>query len=92
MDKIKTLFGKNSIRGFLAIFWSFTAAIYIFAVTFYQVPESNIRFADLVIGFLLGTVVGTIMTYFLGSSQSSAEKNDLLANSNDTNTNEKTST
>jgi len=41
---------------YLAAFWSVGAAVYIGFVTFGTIPASNVRFADTILGFLLGTV------------------------------------
>ena len=70
-------FSKRYIY-YLATFWSFVAVGYIFLITFLTIPESNVRFADTTLGFLLGTIVATIINYFFGSSRSSSEKNQLL--------------
>ena len=64
---------------YLATFWSVTAVVYIFLITFTFIPEMNVRFADTILGFLLGTVVATILNFFLGSSASSKEKTEVLA-------------
>jgi hypothetical protein len=64
---------------YLATFWSITAVSYIFLITFTNIPETNVRFADTILGFLLGTVVATILNFFLGSSASSKEKTEVLA-------------
>ncbi len=64
---------------YLATFWSLTAVVYIFLITFTNIPELNIRFADTILGFLLGTVVATILNFFLGSSAGSKEKTEALA-------------
>lgn len=66
---------------YLATFWSFVAVGYIFLITFLTIPEANIRFADTTLGFLLGTIVATIINYFFGSSKSSSDKNQLLKDS-----------
>ena len=66
---------------YLATFWSFVAVGYIFLITFLTIPESNVRFADTTLGFLLGTIVATIINYFFGSSKSSSDKNQLLKES-----------
>ena len=73
-------FSKRYIY-YLATFWSFVAVGYIFLITFLTIPESNVRFADTTLGFLLGTIVATIINYFFGSSKSSLDKNQLLKDS-----------
>jgi hypothetical protein len=52
---------------------------YIFFITFGTIQESNVRFADTILGFLLGTVVATIINFFLGSSAGSKEKTEAMA-------------
>lgn len=61
------LFSKRFVYYFAA-YWSIIASIYIIAVTFMQIPAANIRFVDTVIGFMLGTIVSTIIGYFFGAS------------------------
>lgn len=70
-------FSKRFVM-YLAIFWSITAVSYIFFITFGSIPEANVRFADTILGFLLGTVVATIINFFLGSSAGSKEKTEAL--------------
>ena len=67
------LFSKRFIYVF-ATFWSLFAAGYIAFITFGHIPEDNQRFADTILGFLLGTVVATILQFFFGSSMGSKEK------------------
>lgn len=71
------IFSKRFVY-YLATFWSFVAVGYIFLITFLTIPEANVRFADTTLGFLLGTIVATIINYFFGSSKSSSDKNQLL--------------
>jgi hypothetical protein len=71
-------FSKRFVM-YLAMFWSVTAVLYIFLITFTVIPDLNVRFADTILGFLLGTVVATILNFFLGSSASSKEKTEVLA-------------
>ena len=52
-----------------AWFWSITAAVYFFAVTFMSLPDGGKDFANIILGFLLGTAVSTIISYFYGSSK-----------------------
>lgn len=72
---------RSSTRIFmfaLSGFWSVVAAVYIGAVTFMDIPAMNIRVVDTVLGFLLGTIVATVMNYWMGSSNGSAVKNDMI--------------
>ena len=71
------LFSKRFVYYF-AIFWSVTAALYIAFITFGNIPEANVRFADTILGFLLGTVVATIIQFFMGSSDGSKQKDTVL--------------
>ena len=74
------IFSKRYVY-YLATFWSVVAVGYIFLITFLTIPEANVRFADTTLGFLLGTIVATIINYFFGSSKSSSDKNQLLKES-----------
>jgi len=67
------LFAKRFIYYF-ATFWSISAALYIAFITFGDIPEANVRFADTILGFLLGTIVATIVQFFFGSSDGSKQK------------------
>ena len=58
----------------LAAFWSVFAVGYIILITVADIPEKNVRFVDTILGFLLGTVVATVLNFFFGSSQSSKDK------------------
>lgn len=71
------IFSKRFVY-YLATFWSFVCVIYIFFITFGNIPESNIRFADTILGFLLGTIIATIINFFLGSSKGSADKQEII--------------
>lgn len=52
---------------YFAGFWSIVASVYIGCITFMDIPADNIRFADVVLGFLLGTIISTIIQFFYGS-------------------------
>jgi len=70
------LFSKRFVY-YLATFWSVIGASYLFFATFTTVV--NPKMADTVLGFLLGTIVATIINFFFGSSQGSKDKaNELL--------------
>lgn len=55
-------------------FWSLLAAAYIGFITFGYIPEQNIRFADTILGFVLGTMVASMFQFLLGSSLGSRAK------------------
>jgi hypothetical protein len=59
---------------YLTSFWSVCAAVYIGFITFSVIPDSNVRFADTILGFILGTVVATMLNFWFGSSIGSKEK------------------
>lgn len=66
-----------AVRRFIYRFawlWSGFAIAYIIIITLCDIPEKSIRFVDTILGFLLGTVVATILNFFFGSSQSSKDK------------------
>jgi hypothetical protein len=62
----------------LAAFWSVFSALYIGFITFGSIPQANVRFADTILGFLLGTMLGMIMNFFFGSSSGSSRKNTMI--------------
>lgn len=55
-------------------FWSVLAATYIGFITFYDIPDDNVRFADTILGFVLGTMVASMFQFLLGSSIGSRNK------------------
>ena len=72
------VFSKRFIYYFAA-FWSVCAVVYIGFITFATIPEQNVRFADTILGFLLGTIVATFMNFLYGTSKSSQDKTDKMA-------------
>jgi CDP-diglyceride synthetase len=70
-------YAKHFIYNF-AWFWSVGSMAYFFAVTFGTVPSSGKDFGNIILGFLLGTAVATIISFFYGSSKSSKDKTDAL--------------
>ncbi len=65
---------------FFTIFWSLCSAMYIGFITFGTIPEHNIRFADTILGFILGTAVASMFSYFYGSTSSSKSKDATIHN------------
>ena len=60
-------FSKRFVYYF-AIFWSAFAVIYLTGITFAEIPKENIRFADTIVGFLLGTIIATMFGFFYGKN------------------------
>jgi hypothetical protein len=61
-----------------AWFWSITSVLYFFCVTFIPMPVGARDFANIILGFLLGTAVATIISFFYGSSKSSKDKTEAM--------------
>ena len=61
---------------YFVTFWSILSASYIGFITFGEIPESNIRFADTILGFVLGTMVASMFQFLLGSSLGSRKKDE----------------
>jgi predicted membrane channel-forming protein YqfA (hemolysin III family) len=73
---------KNFIYQF-AWFWSISSVVYFFSVTFFSMPEGARDFANIILGFLLGTAVATIISFFYGSSKSSKDKTEAMMKADD---------
>lgn len=64
---------------YLASFWSLAAVLYVGAITFVEIPASSVRYADTALGFVLATIIATIVQFFFGSSVGSQTKTQILA-------------
>jgi len=69
-------FAKRFVYYF-AIAWSAFAFVYIYMITFTVIPENNQRFADIILGFLLGTVLAGMFAFFYGSSAGNERRAEL---------------
>lgn len=72
------IFSKRFVYYF-AMAWSGFAMVYLGLITFINIPQQSIRFVDTVLGFLLGTIVATLLQFFFGSSKQSKAKDDVIA-------------
>ncbi len=70
-------FSKRFIY-YYAAFISFATIVYVYFITFWHIPEPNIHFANTVLGFLLGTMLTTVINFFFGSSKGSNDKQDKM--------------
>jgi hypothetical protein len=67
------LFSKRFAYYFISV-WSVFAMVFLFCITFLEVPESNTRFADTVLGLMAGLVISGMFQFLLGSSGGSKSK------------------
>ncbi|MEM5546959.1 hypothetical protein [Pseudoalteromonas fuliginea] len=69
-------FSKRFIY-YYAWFWSVATVIYIGCITFLSIPDTATRFADTILGFILGTVVASILNFFFGNSRDNSRRNEI---------------
>lgn len=60
---------KQYFRKLLATFFSCASLIYLTAITFCSVPVENVDNAKVIMGFLLGTAIATILGFYFGDSE-----------------------
>jgi lipopolysaccharide export LptBFGC system permease protein LptF len=65
-------FSKHFIY-YLATAITIIAFAYIFLTSFYEIPESNKRFVDILTGGVIATI-STVVNFFFGSSKGSRDK------------------
>ncbi len=82
-DILQKLFnGKNYMRSMLALLLIIFLMGYLVYVTIHPIPQENQHIVDMVLGFVMGTMGATIINFYFGSSQGSAEKNEILKTQN----------
>jgi len=78
IEQLKTFLGKNFMRFVLALVWSGFAMWTIAFLLTSNLTGSAEEYGDTILGFVMGSVIGVVMQFYFGSSQSSSEKNDLI--------------
>ena len=71
------LFAKRFIYWF-AIGWSVFSMAFFLVIAFVEIPKSNIRVVDTILGFLLGTAIASIFNFFLGTTVRSGQKDNTI--------------
>lgn len=71
----KDKFAKRYVY-YLATLWSAAAIAYIFLITLVEIPDNNVRLVDTITGFLLGTIVASIIQFFFGNSIGKKDEED----------------
>lgn len=74
----KVLGAKDFMRGFVAFGVLTFTMLYVAGITFLQVPKENVRFADTIMGFLMGTGFTGIIAFYFGTSKGSVDKNKII--------------
>jgi hypothetical protein len=77
-DEAESLFNRRFLAYF-ALFLTIAGMTYVACVTFMPIPKDNGRYADLVLGFIMGTVLTTPIAFFFASSKSSQAKDQALS-------------
>ena len=70
------LFSKRFLYYFAAG-WSLFAAIYLVCITFVTIPTDNISTVQTVTGFIMGTLISSIIQFFFGSTKGSKDKDTI---------------
>jgi putative flippase GtrA len=65
---------KADFRKCLAAFFSIISLGYMTAITFCTIPKENVNNANIILGFLIGTALGTIISFYFGAAESSNEE------------------
>ena len=59
---------REDFKEFMAFMTVTSTFIYMFAVTFGEVPKDNQRFADIILGSLLTIVLGKVLSEYFGGN------------------------
>ena len=62
---------KEDFRKYLAAFFTIVALLYMTAITFFTIPKENVNNANIILGFLISTVLATIIGFYFGTSEES---------------------
>ncbi len=62
-----------------AIFLTIASFVYFFCVTFIKIDIDQRHYADIILGFLLGSGLGVIIAFFYGTSHGALAKNKQIA-------------
>ena len=73
------VFSKRFVYYF-SIAWSLFGMAFMMIVTLVEIPKDNVNTVNVVLGFLLGTAISSIFSFFLGTSRSSQSKDATIAN------------
>jgi hypothetical protein len=64
---------KEDFKELMAYTSMWLSFIYIFGVTFVEIPKENQRFADIILGSLLSMVIGGIISHYFNDGEGKKE-------------------
>lgn len=68
LAKQRSFWSVFTIANTVALIWTFFSVIFLPALVFCSIPADNVRFADTILGFILGTIISTIVNFLFGGS------------------------
>jgi hypothetical protein len=74
---MKSIPSEKTLMFFFAVFLIVLCFGYFFAVTFGNISDKGARYADLIVGALIGSAT-TILTFYFGSSKGSVDKGETI--------------
>jgi hypothetical protein len=74
MKKFFDNIGKTEIRHIIAIVYVIMSILFIYVLVFKPVPQENKDLINVLGGYVIGGV-GTVLSFFFGSSKNEADKN-----------------
>ncbi len=82
-DTLQSIFtGKDVATNIIAFMFLGFCMTFILLITLYPIPKDNMRAVDTILGFILGTGMSLILSYYFGASK--ARTIDITNNSNNT--------
>jgi hypothetical protein len=67
---------REDFKELMAFFTVSLSFIYMFLVTFAEIPEKNQRFADIILGSLLTIVIGKVLSEYFNSPKEEDQDKD----------------
>lgn len=59
---------KQKFMAKYSVYVTSLSFLFFFSVVFFQCPEANEQYVNLILGFLMGTAVSQFISYYFGSS------------------------
>jgi hypothetical protein len=77
MSKFETFLRRQNVTAILAVIIVLFGCIYLTMISFLEIPKENKEYVLIIIGFLTGGAMGSVVSYHFGQSKKQADhKND----------------